>query len=365
MPRASYYRARQSATRPATAAATDSNDGDPPHPDAQSAEGAAGVRTAPPPRRPHPRALSPVERAAVVAVLQRDDFLTVAPRAVYATLLDQGVYHCHWRTMYRILRAEQTVRMRRLQRRRPVYARPELLATAPNRLWSWDITKLRGPVAGQWFNLYVVLDVFSRKVINWVIAERETGAWAEHLITEAVWAEGVRPQQVVLHADRGAAMTAQVLIDALDDLGITRSHSRPSIANDNPFSEAQFKTMKYREDFPKRFGSLAEAEAWVGRFVTWYNTMHRHTGLRLLTPQQVHQGQATTVIAARQAVLHAAARAHPERFVRGVPQHPPLAAEVGINWPPTTPASRIALGEEPVPFAGGTRSLVANVSRKD
>src|SRR5437867_8202979 len=286
-----------------------------------------------PPRRPHPRALSSDEQAAVRVQLNSERFVDRAPRAIYATLLDEGVQLCHWSTMYRLLRADAASSERRAIRRHVVYARPELLATAPRQVWSWDITKLRGPQPGNWYNLYVVLDIFSRMIVGWLVALREAARLAEVLIADACPREGIGPQQLTVHADRGAPMTSKLLAELLLDLGVTRSHSRPSVSNDNPYSEAQFKTMKYGPSYPERFGSLEEAQAWVTTFIRWYNTEHRHSGLGLLPPVVVHHGQAAAVSAARQQTLDAAYARHPERFVGGRPVPPLVPAAVWINPP--------------------------------
>jgi putative transposase len=305
------------------------------------------IRRAPPrPRPPSPRALTLDEQAAVRELLNSERFVDRAARTVYAILLDEGRYLCSWRTMYRLLAADAATQERRAQRRHPLYARPELLATAPCQVWSWDITKLRGPQAGLWYNLYVILDIFSRKIVGWLIAEREDAALAEVLIAESCAREGIVPQQLTLHADRGAPMTAKSVAELLLDLGVTRSHSRPSVSNDNPYSESQFKTMKYGSWYPERFASIDEARAWMREFVAWYNTEHRHSGLGLLTPQVVHSGQASAQRAVRQQVLDAAYDTHPERFVRGRPAPPVVPNVVGINLPapsvvaapPATPA---------------------------
>jgi putative transposase len=286
-----------------------------------------------PPRHPHPRALTPDEQAAVRAQLNSERFVDRAPRAVYATLLDEGIRLCHWRTMYRLLRADAATRERRAIRRHPTYARPELLATAPRQVWSWDITKLRGPQPGEWYNLYVVIDIFSRMVVGWLLAEREEASLAERLIADACTREGIEPQQLIVHADRGAPMTSKLVAELMLDLGVTRSHSRPSVSNDNPYSEAQFKTLKYSPSYPDRFASLAETQAWVTTFIDWYNTEHRHSGLGLLSPAIVHSGQAPAVSATRQQILDVAYAEHPERFVGGRPLAPSVPDTVWINPP--------------------------------
>jgi len=286
-----------------------------------------------PPRRPHPRALTPTEQAAVRVQLNTERFVDRAPRAVYATLLDEGIQLCHWRTMYRLLHADAATQERRAIRRHPVYARPELLATAPRQVWSWDITLLRGPQPGSWYRLYVLLDIFSRMIVGWLLADHEDAALAEQLIADACTREGIGSQQLTIHADRGAPMTSKLVAELLLDLGVTRSHSRPSVSNDNPYSEAQFKTMKYGPTYPDRFASLADAQVWVTNFIQWYNTEHCHSGLGLLPPVVVHSGQAAVVSAARQHTLDAAYADHPERFVRGRPVPPAMPDTVWINPP--------------------------------
>ena len=292
---------------------------------------------APPPVRPlrgrHPRALTLDEQAAVRAQLNSERFVDRAPRAVYATLLDEGIRLCHWRTMYRLLQSDAATRERRAIRRHPVYTRPELLATAPRHVWTWDITKLRGSQPGVWYNLYVLLDIFSRMIVGWLVADREDASLAERLIADACAREGIGAQQLTVHADRGAPMTSKLVAELLLDLGVTRSHSRPSVSNDNPYSEAQFKTMKYGPTYPDRFASLADAQAWVSTFIRWYNTEHRHSGLGLLPPVVVHFGQVAVISAARQQTLDAAYAAHPERFVGGRPVPPLVPDVVWINPP--------------------------------
>lgn len=289
---------------------------------------------APPAPRPAPaRALGPAEREAIRAVLDGPRFQDAAPREIYATLLDEGRYLCHWRTMYRLLAAYDEVRERRRQAQHPAYTKPELLATGPNQLWSWDITKLRGPVKWTYYYLYVILDVFSRYVVGWMIAERELAELAELLIAETCAKQGITRDQLTIHADRGSSMRSKPVALLLSDLGVTKTHSRPYTATDNPYSEAQFKTLKYRPDYPDRFGCLEDARAWAQEFFSWYNHDHHHSGLGLLTPVQVHYGQVAAARAQRQQVLLAAYAAHPERFVCGVPQPPELPKEVWINKP--------------------------------
>jgi len=295
-------------------------------------------RPAPPPApRPRsPRALTDTEQAHIREVLNSPRFADCTPRQIYATLLDEGTYLCHWRTFYRLLAAHDEVRERRNQLRHPAYAAPELLATGPNQLWSWDITKLKGPCAWTYFYLYVILDVFSRCVVGWMVMERESGLLAEEFIAETCRQEGIGPQQLTLHADNGSSMTSKTVAQLLADLGVTKTHSRPHVSNDNPYSEAQFKTMKDGPMYPDRFASLADARDWVTTFVQWYNHEHRHSGLGLLTPAMVHGGTANAVVAARQAVLTAAAATHPARFVRGQPTPLTVPTEAWINPPLST-----------------------------
>jgi putative transposase len=286
--------------------------------------------------RPTPeRALSQAEKAAVRRELNSERFWDSSPRQVYATLLDEGTYLCHWRTMYRILDEHTEVRERRNQLQHPAYTKPELLTTGPNQLWSWDITKLRGPAKWSYYYLYVILDVFSRYVVGWMIAERESASLARELIAATCTKQGIQPEQLTLHADRGSSMRSKSLALLLADLGVTKTHSRPYVSNDNPYSEAQFKTLKYRPDYPDRFGALADARSWARAFFQWYNQQHRHSGLGLMTPAMVHYGQAQAVYEQRQQVLQAAYAAHPERFVRGLPTPPELPTAVWINRPQT------------------------------
>lgn len=280
-----------------------------------------------------PRTLPTAERTAVLDLLHEPRFVDLAPAQVYATLLDEQRYLCSVRTMYRILEENQEVRERRNQRRHPNYAAPQLLATAPNQLWSWDITKLLGPAKWTYFYLYVILDVFSRYVVGWLVAHRETAALAEKLIRETCLRQGIVPGQLTIHADRGSSMTSKPVALLLADLGVVKSHSRPYVSDDNPFSESQFKTMKYRPQFPDRFGSILESRTFCQSFFPWYNTVHRHSGIGLLTPHDVHYGLADQRIAERSSVLASAYATHPKRFVRGRPQPPARPDAVWINPP--------------------------------
>lgn len=286
-----------------------------------------------PRRAPPPRTLAPVERQAILARLHDPRFADLAPGQVYAQLLDDDTYLCSERTMYRLLAGADEVRDRRAQCRHPSYAAPELLATAPNQLWSWDITKLRGPAPWTWYHLYVLLDVFSRYVVGWLLAHRESATLAQRLLAATVAREGIEAGQLTVHADRGAAMTSKPVAFLLADLGITKTHSRPHVSNDNPYSEAQFKTLKYHPSFPDRFGSFEHGRAHCAAFFPWYNTEHRHSGLGWHTPHAVHHGLADRQRQHRATVLAAAYAAHPERFVRQVPVPPVLPTAAWINPP--------------------------------
>jgi len=317
--RASFYRQRPVLGPPASSA---------PEPDL-------------PVERPAPtRSLSPVERANVLTVLHEERFQDRSPAAVQATLLDEGQYFCSIRTMYRILKQEGESRERRDQLVHPAYRKPELLATAPNQLWSWDITKLRGPVKWTYFYLYVILDVFSRYVAGWMIAPRESAELAKQFIEEAIVKHQVPAGQLTIHADRGRVMKSKPVAFLMADLGVAKSHSRPYVSDDNPYSESQFRTLKYRPEFPDRFGCIQDSRAFCQQFFQWYNEEHRHSGIGLLTPAMVHFGEAQSVLEHRQVVLNAAYHAHPDRFVRRPPKPLPLPSAVWINKPvpagPTT-----------------------------
>ncbi|MDI6765146.1 MAG: IS3 family transposase [Thermodesulfobacteriota bacterium] len=287
-----------------------------------------------PQKRPSPlRALSSQERHEVLEVLHSERFVDKAPQEVYAALLDEGQYLCSIRTMYRLLDERKEVKERRNQLRHPSYQKPELLATASNKVWSWDITKLLGPVKWTYFYLYVILDIFSRYVVGWMVASRESALLAEKLIHETCQKQRIQPGQLIIHADRGSSMKSKPVALLLADLGVTKTHSRPHTSEDNPYSEAQFKTLKYRPDFPDRFGSMEDARGFCQPFFTWYNTEHHHSGIGLLTPQSVHYGQAETIFKVRQKVLLSAYEAHPERFVRKIPAPPRLPEAAWINPP--------------------------------
>ena len=292
----------------------------------------------PRPRSSPRRALTGEERAIVLGHLHAERFQDRSPSEVYGTLLDEGVYCCSIRTLYRLLAAEGETRERRDQLTHPPYQKPQLLATAPNQLWSWDITKLLGPAKWTYFYLYVILDVFSRYVVGWMVADREGKELARQFIAETCAKHEIPPGQLTIHADRGSSMTSKPVAFMLADLGVTKTHSRPHCSDDNPFSESQFKTLKYRPEFPERFGSQLHARNFCQHFFPWYNTEHHHSGLGLLTPEVVHSQRAVQVRNLRQQTLNIAYATHPERFVRKPPQPPALPAEVWIN-PPTKPES--------------------------
>ncbi|CAK0767333.1 transposase [uncultured Gammaproteobacteria bacterium] len=284
--------------------------------------------------RPRPdRALTTAEREAVLEVMREPRFVDLAPAEIYASLLDQDVYLCSIRTMYRILNENNEVRERRNQLRHPEYKKPELLAEGPNKVWSWDITKLMGPAKWTYFYLYVIIDIFSRRIVGWCIADAENAALFKMLFDDAFTKHQVPPGQLTLHADRGAPMKAKVTAQLLADLGVTKSHSRPYVSNDNPFSESHFKTLKYQPKFPTRFGCIEDAKAFCRDFFSWYNQDHHHVGIGLMTPDQVHYGQADAVYAARQHVLDIAFQKNPERFVKKAPQPPAKPTAAWINPP--------------------------------
>lgn len=292
------------------------------------------------PRRPppsHPAALSETERAQVLAVLRSQRFVDKSPAQIWATLLDEGTYLCSISTMYRLLRQAGEVRERRAQATHPARVKPELVATAPDQVWSWDVTKLKGPDRGVYYDLFVMLDIYSRKTVHWTVAASETAQLAAAFIEDAFKANGgVIPQ--VVHADRGTSMTSKPVAQLLADLNIVRSHSRPRVSNDNPYSEAQFKTLKYCPAFPGQFGSLTDARMFCQTFFNHYNHIHRHKALGLHTPASVHYGTAVEIRAHRAVVLDAAHARHPERF--STPPVPPkLPTAAWIN--PPTPAPQI------------------------
>ena len=284
-------------------------------------------------QRHQPRALSPADQQAILDVLHSDRFADLAPAEVWAILLDEGRYLGSESTFYRLLRRAGEVRERRRQATHPAKVKPELVAHSPNEVWSWDITKLRGPAKWSYYYLYVILDIFSRYVVGWMVASRETGPLAEELIRQTCAKQGIDRAQLTIHADRGSSMTSKPVAFLLADLGVTQSHSRPHVSNDNPFSEAQFKTLKYRPDFPERFSSIEDARRHCQVFFPWYNDEHRHTGLGLHTPADVHYGLAEAVRDKRAGVLRAAYAAHPERFGSKPPEPPRMPDAAWINRP--------------------------------
>ena len=284
-----------------------------------------------PVRAPSPRRLSDTEQQRLLDVFHSDEFVDQPPHEVYATLLSRGVYIASIRTMYRILTAHGETSERRAQRAPIKHAKPTLLATAPNQVWTWDITKLRGPFPGVFYCLYAILDLFSRMTVGWLLAEHESAELAEHLFAEAVAHHGVEPGKLTVHADRGSAMRSEGLAQLLGSLGVNRSFSRPHVSDDNAFSESQFKTLKYQPDYPDRFASPTHGRGWCQEFFGWYNDHHHHSGLALFTPADVFYGRVEEVAAQRQVALDAAYTAHPERFPNGPPvvRRPPVS--VAIN----------------------------------
>ncbi len=300
------------------------------------------------PRRPRPRAaraLTGPERQAVVEVLNSPQFVDQPPAEIYHGLLDKGVFLCSTRTMYRILKEENGLRERRAVRKHPPALVPSASATGPNQVWVWDITKLKGPIKWLYFSLYVILDLFSRSIVGWLLAPRESSAHAAHLIRETCHREGIHPQVLTLHSDRGAPMTSKTVSQLLVDLAVDPSFSRPRVSDDNAFAEASFKTLKYQPEFPDCFASIEEARVFVARFVAWYNEEHYHSGLGGLTPASVHRGTASDILARRQQFLDGAYQAHPERFVKGPPIVAALPERVYLvppraNEPPAEATTR-------------------------
>jgi len=279
------------------------------------------------------RGLSMEEQKAVLAILTSTRFVDESVPEVYTTLLDEGVYMCSQRTMYRVLERNASTRERRDQCHHPEYTKPELLATGPNQVWSWDITKLKGARKWTYHYLYVIMDIYSRYVVGWMVAPRESAALAERLIEQTCENQGIEPGELTIHADRGPSMRSKLVAQLMADLGVTKSHSRPYTSNDNPFSEAQFKTLKYRHSFPKTFGSTEDATVFLRVFFDWYNCQHRHSGIGSVTPEDMHTGRAHAVREERCKVLKTAYDQHPERFVKGIPQPPDIPDAAYINRP--------------------------------
>lgn len=310
LPRASYYRR------------IDHQDRDPD----ESNNDQSGPRTS-------PRKLTESEREKVFENLHSERFVDLSPAEIVAILLDEGVYICSERTMYRLLDEVGENRDRRDQLVHPKYSKPELLATKPNQVWSWDITKLKGPITWTYYYLYVILDIFSRYVVGWMIAQGESASLARHFIEETCDKQNISRDHLTIHSDRGPAMKSKLVAQLLADLSVTKSHSRPHVSNDNPFSESQFKTMKYRPEFPRRFESFEHSKSFCQIFFDWYNRSHRHSGIAMVTPEQLHYGKAQEILEHRQRVLDEAYRSHPERFASGPPQAPDLPTAVWINPP--------------------------------
>jgi putative transposase len=283
-------------------------------------------------RRNH-RRMPDAERQMLLDELHSDRFVDLAVPQIQAQLLDEGRYLGSMSTMYRLLRANAEVKERRAIARHPEYTKPELLATGPRQVLSWDITKLRGPYKGVWFSLLVMIDIFSRLVVGWQVVRRSNAAIAENFIRVTLEREGIEPGEAALHNDRGTEMTSQLVCDLLDALGVFRSLSRPRVSDDNPYSESQFKTLKYHRDFPERFGSLQDARVFLHAFFAWYNNEHRHSGIAMLTPAVVHAGKAAAVLDARHRVMLGAYAATPERFINGEPKCVELPKDVWINRP--------------------------------
>ena len=301
-----------------------------------------------PAARPRPeRALSDSERQEVLDVLDSERFVDKAPATVYAELLDEEIFLCSVRTMYRILESREEVRERRNQRKHPEYKKPELLATRANEVWSWDITKLLGPRKWTYYYLYVILDIYSRYTVGWLIAERESAELAKRLIRETTEKQGIDPERLTIHSDRGPSMGSKLVAQLMADLGVTKSHSRPHVSDDNPYSEAQFKTLKYRPEFPARFGSLEDGRSFCRSFFGWYNNEHRHSGIGYMTPRSVHYGEAAAITEQRGRVLEEAYTRHPERFVRRPPQAPVVPEAVWINPPKSSTEGQFGAAERP------------------
>jgi putative transposase len=287
----------------------------------------------PRPRPAPPNKLTEAERQRILTLLRSPEYCDLAPAQVWARLLDDGVYLCSISTMYRLLATAGETRERRRQRTHPAKKKPELIARRPNEVWSWDITKLRGPERGTYYELFVIIDIYSRYVVGWMVAPAETGELAESFIAECLTRQGITRDQLTLHADRGTSMTSKPVAQLLVDLGVARSHSRPHVSNDNPYSEANFKTLKYCPAFPGRFGSIQDAREFCAAFFEHYNHVHRHSGIGLHTPASVHYGTATAIRAQRKVTLDAAYAANPARFGYRRPHPPKLPTVAWINEP--------------------------------
>jgi len=365
--RATFYRRAVAEGDPAAAKSSIADDGRlEPVADLVPAAPSADIERAPPPDPLAPsrcrvpgRALSPQERQQVWDQLYGDEYADSTPTAVFASLLEHGKYLCSLRTMYRLLALHKANAPRTRCTKHTKYSAPELLATEPNTLWSWDITRLKAATTWNYFHLYVIIDVFSRYVVGYMIAESESKELAKQFIDETLARENIQPGTLTIHADRGSAMTSKPVALLLSDLGVAKSHSRPHVSNDNPFSESQFKTIKYRPDFPERFGSIEHARQVCGELFDWYNNRHYHGGIALLTPYAVHHGHGERIIAERQATLDIAYQTNPRRFVNKAPKHPQVPTAVWIN-PPKEPAEAAA-----VPAVSMEAALKRNVTLQE
>ena len=279
------------------------------------------------------RRLTDAEEKEVLDVLTNDRFVDESVPEIYATILDKGTYLCSQRTMYRVLERHKAVHERRDQCHHPEYTKPELLATGPNQVWSWDITKLKGSQKWSYYHLYVIMDIYSRYVVGWMVATRESAVLAERLIHETCLKQNIDPDQLTIHADRGSSMRSKLVAQLMADMGITKTHSRPHTSNDNPYSESQFKTMKYRHTFPKTFGCIEDAKTFLREFFEWYNCQHRHSGIGSITPESLHTGEAYKIREKRCQTLEEAYLKNPERFVKGLPQPPEIPEAAWINKP--------------------------------
>jgi len=284
-------------------------------------------------RKKNHRRLSEEEERMVLDELTSKRFMDESVPEIYTSLLDDGLYLCSQRTMYRVLQRHASTRERRNQLRHPEYSKPELLAEGPNEVWSWDITKLKGPQKWTYHYLYVIMDIYSRYVVGWMVAPRESAMLAERLIQQTCENQGIVRDQLTIHADRGTSMRSKLVAQLLADLGVTKSHSRPHTSNDNPYSEAQFKTLKYHHTFPKTFGCIEDSQTFLRGFFDWYNCQHKHSGIGSVTPEDMHTGRAHAVREERCKVLKMAYKQHPERFVKGIPQPPEIPEAAWINKP--------------------------------
>jgi len=289
--------------------------------------------------RSGPRFIEADQRETIFEMMCTEEYVDLAPAEIFFRELDAGRYPCSIRTLYRILKEKKAVGERRPQRRHVEYLKPELLATAPNQVWSLDITRLQALEKWTYYYLYVVMDIYSRMVVGWMIADHETGANLQVLLQETLQKQDIGADQLKVHSDRGSPMKTLALAQLLADLSVAQSFSRPHTSNDNPFSESQFRTTKYHWSYPGKFTDIEMAKVWARKFIPWFNMEHRHSGLNYLTPHQVHYGLYQEVLDQRKALLQEAFAQHPERFVNGVPKVLPPPPAVGINWPQTQPTA--------------------------